>query len=48
MERAKENIKNYFGKLSQNLILRERDICKQGIKKEDRNLDKVVLDLPEV
>ena len=44
---AKENIKNYFGKLPQNLILRERDIYKQGIKKEDRNLDRIILDLAE-
>ncbi len=47
LERAKENIKNYFGKLPQNLILRKRDIYKQGIRKEDKNLDRVVLDLPE-
>lgn len=47
LEIAKKNIKDYFGRLPENLTLRQRDIYKQGIKKEDKNLDRVILDLPE-
>lgn len=47
LQTAKDNIKSHFGKLPKNLILRNRDIYKQGIKNEDRNLDRVILDLPE-
>jgi len=47
LENAKRNIKNYFGTLPANLILRQRDIYKEGILKEDYNLDRIIFDLPE-
>jgi len=43
-EVAKENIKNYFGKLPKNLKLLNKDICEVKFK---RKFDKIVLDLPE-
>jgi len=47
LETAQKNIKKHFGTVPKNLILRQRDIYKQGIKKEDRGLDRIILDLPE-
>ncbi len=46
LEVARRNIEEFFGLLPQNLTLREKDIY-QGLAGEDRELDRIVLDLPE-
>lgn len=46
LEIARWNIEEFLGLLPQNLILREKDIY-QGIEEEDREIDRMVLDLPE-
>ena len=44
---AKKNIKRFLGKLPENLILRRRDIYKEGITQKDFNLDRIIFDLAE-
>lgn len=46
LEVARRNIEEFFGRLPQSLVLREKDIY-QGLEEEDRELDRMVLDLPE-
>lgn len=43
----KENIEKFFGEIPKNFILRKRDIYNEGLHKDDRNFDRVILDLPE-
>ncbi|HEC56969.1 MAG TPA: tRNA (adenine-N1)-methyltransferase [Candidatus Syntrophoarchaeum butanivorans] len=46
LEVAKRNIEVFFGNIPENLILRERNIY-EGLVEEDKNLDRMILDLPE-
>ena len=46
LEVARRNIEEFFSSLPPNLVLREKDIYR-GLEEEDRELDRLVLDLPE-
>ncbi|MDI6860704.1 MAG: tRNA (adenine-N1)-methyltransferase [Caldisericia bacterium] len=43
----KENVERFFGELPKNFILRKRDIYTEGLHEDDKNFDRVILDLPE-
>ena len=45
-QRALENIRAYLGDVP-NLTVRLRDLYEEGLLEEDRDLDRVILDLPE-
>jgi len=46
LEVAKRNVEAFFGNIPENLILRERNIY-EGLVEDDKNLDRMILDLPE-
>lgn len=43
----KENVERFFGEIPKNFILRKRDIYNEGLHEDDKNFDRVLLDLPE-
>ncbi|MHC1567488.1 MAG: tRNA (adenine-N1)-methyltransferase [Candidatus Syntropharchaeia archaeon] len=46
LEVAKRNIQDFFGRIPENLVFREKDIY-EGILEEDHDVDRIILDLPE-
>lgn len=43
----RENVEKFFGEIPKNFILRKRDIYSEGLHEDDKNFDRVLLDLPE-